>query len=93
LNKTILCDKLVSPIKSYGNAKLLKDIILKDNKDKSGIYRWINKINNKSYVGSGINLTKRLRSYFNKNELNRNPRPIQDAIVKYGHENFTLDIL
>lgn len=30
---------LVSPVKSYGNAELLKDEILKDNKDQSGIYR------------------------------------------------------
>lgn len=50
-------------------------------------------MNNKTYVGSGIDLTKRLRSYFNNNELNRNPRPIQDALVKYGHKNFTLEIL
>jgi group I intron endonuclease len=50
-------------------------------------------VNNKIYVGSGIDLTKRLRSYFNKNELNRNPRPIQDALVKYGHVNFTLEII
>jgi len=68
-------------------------MILKDNKEKSGIYRWVNNINNKTYVGSGINLTKRLRSYFNKNELNRNPRPIQDALIKYGHKNFRLEIL
>lgn len=71
----------------------MKDKILKDNKGKSGIYRWVNKVNNKTYVGSRIDLTKRLRSYFNKNELNINPRPIQDALVKYGHTNFTLDIL
>ena len=84
---------LVSPVKSYDNAELLKGIILKDNKGKSGIYRWVNNINNKTYIGSGVNLTKRLRSYFNKNELNRNPRPIQDALIKYGHKNFRLDIL
>ena len=40
-----------------------------------------------------MDLTKRLISYFNKNELNRNPRPIQDALVKYGHKNFKLEIL
>jgi hypothetical protein len=33
------CDRLISPIKSYENAELLKDMILKDNKGKSGIYR------------------------------------------------------
>lgn len=57
------CDRLISPIKSYENAELLKDMILKDNKGKSGIYRWVNNINNKTYIGSGVNLTKRLRSY------------------------------
>lgn len=50
-------------------------------------------MNGKSYVGSGVNLTKRLRSYFNINELNRNSRPIQDALLKYGYKNFTLEIL
>jgi len=68
-------------------------MILKDNNGKSGIYRWVNNVNNKTYVGSGVNLTKRLRTYFNKTELNRNPRPIQEALVKYGHNNFELEIL
>jgi len=68
-------------------------MILNDNKKKSGIYRWVNNVNNKTYIGSGIDLAKRLRSYFNNKELNRNPRPIQDALVKYGHKNFILDIL
>lgn len=50
-------------------------------------------MNGKSYVGSGVNLAKRLRSYYNQAELNRNPRPIKDALLKYGHINFTLEIL
>lgn len=87
------CDRLVSPVKSYGNAELLKAAVLKDNRGLSGIYRWVNNLNNKTYVGSGANLAKRLASYYNKNELNRNPRPIQDALFKYGHKNFTLEIL
>lgn len=53
----------------------------------------MNNVNNKTYVGSGVNLTKRLRSYFNKNELNRNSRSIQDALLKYGHKNFKLENL
>lgn len=66
---------------------------MKDNKDQSGIYRWVNNLNGKTYVGSGVNLAKRLKSYYNKAELNRNSRPIKDALLKYGHTNFTLDIL
>jgi group I intron endonuclease len=84
---------LVSPVKSYENAELLKDEILKDNRDRSGVYRWVNNLNGKTYVGSGVNLAKRLGSYYNKNVLNRNPRPIQNALLKYGHINFTLEIL
>ena len=53
----------------------------------------MNNLNGKTYVGSAINLSKRLGSYFNEKELNRNPRPIQDALLKYGHLNFTLEIL
>jgi len=75
------------------NAELLKDEILKDNRDRSGVYRWVNNLNGKTYVGSGVNLAKRLGSYYNKNVLNRNPRPIQNALLKYGHINFTLEIL
>lgn len=56
-------------------------------------YRWVNNLNKKTYVGSGVNLAKRLVSYYNENGLKRNPRPIQDALIKYGHKNFTLEIL
>lgn len=31
-------ERLVSPVKSYGNADKLKDEVLRDNKDQSGIY-------------------------------------------------------
>lgn len=86
-------ERLVSPVKSYGNADKLKDEVLRDNKDQSGIYRWVNNLNGKTYVGSGANLAKRLGSYYNKPELNRNSRPIKDALLKYGHTNFTLEIL
>jgi hypothetical protein len=84
-------ERLVSPVKSYGNADKLKDEVLRDNKDQSGIYRWVNNLNGKTYVGSGVNLAKRLGSYYNKPELNRNSRPIKDALqpTKYGHANFT----
>lgn len=41
------------------------------NKGKSGIYRWTNTHNGKSYVGSSYNLRIRIQSYFNTNVLNR----------------------
>lgn len=83
----------ITPVKSYNNAELLKKVILAENRNNSGIYRWINNLNNNTYVGSGINLSKRLGDYYNKVDLTRNPRPITQALLKHGHSNFTLEIL
>ena len=46
----------IVPIKSYSNAEADKEKIIKENKDKSGIYRWENNINGKQYIGSAIDL-------------------------------------
>jgi group I intron endonuclease len=43
--------------------------------------------------GSGVDLTKRIRTYYNKSESNKNSRPISNALFKYGFDNFKLDIL
>lgn len=83
----------VTPIKCYDNALLNKNTILLDNKSKSGIYRWINKLNNNTYVGSGLNLSKRMGEYYNQSELKRNPRPIHAALLKHRYENFRIEIL
>jgi group I intron endonuclease len=85
--------ELVSPVIKYTNSEELKSQVLKDNKGKSGIYRWVNNLNGNTYVGSAVNLEIRLRSYYNIKELKRNSRPIKDALLKYGHSNFTLEIL
>jgi len=71
----------------------MKTELLKHNKGQSGIYRWVNVVNGNTYVGSGVNLGKRLASYYNMKELTRNTRPIKDALLKYGHKNFSLEIL
>ncbi len=84
--------KLV-PVKTSKNAALLKRDILIDNRNLSGIYRWVNNISGKVYVGSAINLSKRLIRYYHKSELLRNKQSIFKALAKYGHEIFTLEIL
>ena len=81
------------PEKCYENALLSKKDIFIENKGKSGVYRWINKLNNKTYVGSGLDLSKRIKEYYNQSALKRNPRPIHTALLKYGYENFKLEIL
>jgi group I intron endonuclease len=83
----------IAPIKCYDNALLNKNTILLENKGKPGIYRWTNKLNNNTYVGSGLNLSKRVGDYYKESELKRNPRPIHAALLKHGYENFKLEIL
>ena len=45
-------------------------------------------------MGSALDLSKRLNRYYLKSELTKkNARPINQALSRYGHENFTLEIL
>lgn len=88
--------KGINPLKVYDNFKENKLCILKEQKDKSGVYCFINKINGNSYVGSSIYLASRMRNYLNntflKSKQNIN-MPIVKALLKYKHENFSLLIL
>jgi group I intron endonuclease len=87
----------LTPITTYVNLDKNKFIIYKENISKSGIYRLNNLITSMSYIGSTINLTRRLRTYFSLGSLNKelfkgNSR-IYNALLKYGYSNFSLDIL
>jgi group I intron endonuclease len=72
-----------------------RERIIQENKDKSGIYRWTNKLSGKSYVGSSINLSKRFNQYFSPKLLSnrRYISLIYQALLKYKFENFRLEIL
>ena len=70
-----------------------KSLIFKDNKDKSFVYRWINKVNNKEYLGSTANAKRRLLKYYDLSSLNLVNMPIYKAILKYGHSNFIFEII
>lgn len=86
-----------APVVSYSNADKDKFIIYKENKNKSGIYRWNNLVTGDSYVGSALNLTNRLSKYFSPIFLKRNilksKSRINNSLLKYGYNNFSLDIL
>lgn len=69
---------------------MLRLQIFKENKGKSGIYRWVNNKNGKSYVGSAVNISKRLKEHFYN--INSNV-PLQRAIQKYGLSKFSIEIL
>ena len=78
----------------FMDANADKSEILKVSKNKTGVYLWRNKLNNKKYVGSSTNLRRRFAEYFNINRLLREPSmPINVALLKHGFSNFSLDIL
>lgn len=87
----------IIPIISYSNAEKDKFVIYKENRNKSGIYRWNNLVTGDSYIGSAINLTNRLSNYFSLNRIKRNilrsKSKISNSILKYGYSKFSVDIL
>jgi len=84
-------------IKVYPNSYDYREHIYKENNNKSGIYCWENTINNKLYVGSAVNLTKRFYCYLSitrlKKELLRYNSLINKALLKYNYSYFNLNIL
>lgn len=84
-----------NPVKIYANAYDMRKFILKENKNKIGIYKWTNKLNNECYVGSSINLWRRFLNYFNLSYISsvKNNLIISRALIKYGYSNFSLEIL
>lgn len=83
----------ITPVASYLNADVQKNELLLENKNRSGIYRWVNKLNNKIYIGSAINLYKRFLVYYNYAAIVNKKSKINRALLKYGYSNFKLDIL
>ena len=87
----------LNPFITYNDSLLYKLNVQKENKNKSGIYRWVNNINNKSYVGSSVNLYSRLTNYYSIKYLNRSVLRgnslIYRALLLHGHNNFNLEIL
>lgn len=92
-SSTKIMYKPVTPVVTYNNIEDEKSLILLSNKGKSGIYRWTNIINNKSYIGSANDLRTRFYVYFSPNRLKNSKMIIYKAILKYGYESFKLDIL
>jgi group I intron endonuclease len=83
-------------IKVYDNFKEYRVNIIKEQKDQSGVYCLINKVNGHAYVGSSMNLASRMRNYLNKAFLKSKQNanmPITKALLKYDHSNFSLLIL
>ena len=54
-----------------------------------GIYKITNLINNQSYIGQSINIEQRIKQHFR----NKDKIAIDNAIQKYGKENFQWEIV
>ncbi len=82
-------DLFVNPIVERVDIKLATT-------NRSGVYLWYSKLSGKYYVGSSVDLYKRLSIYYQPSYLaypNNADLPIVRAITKYGLENFILVIL
>ncbi len=78
----------------FNNVKQDKKLIYNKLRGKSGVYLFINNINNDLYVGSSLTLSKRMTSHFyhaNSDKLTK--IVITRAMRKYKLENFSLGIL
>jgi hypothetical protein len=70
------------------------NILDKKYKEKSGIYKIVNLINNKVYIGSSVDLRK--RSIHHRSHLKNGSshcKYLQYAVNKYGIENFRIEII
>jgi group I intron endonuclease len=84
----------VTAVIVYANAESDKSQILLDNKNKAGIYLWTHVESSKIYIGSAVNLSKRLRDYYSKEYLsNRKTSYICNALLHHGYSAFSLTIL
>jgi group I intron endonuclease len=70
--------------------------LLKDQKNKTGVYILVNLVNGHNYVGSSVNLAGRMRNYLNNAfliEKKNSNMPIVKALLKYGQDNFAVLIV
>nr|ATI20522.1 hypothetical protein [Juglanconis juglandina] len=94
--RTISTSSEPEPVLIYTNPDEHKGLIVKQNKGKSGVYRWVHKESGKSYIGSSSMLNDRFRRYFNPSYLSSSKRGasiICKALLKYGYVGFKLEIL
>lgn len=91
LNKDL---KFYKPVVTYKDLNL-KHQIWSENKGKAGVYCLTNTKNGKTYIGSSNNLRRRFYDYFNLHTLitRRHRTIIYNALLKYGHSSFTLEVL
>ena len=83
------------PFRVYLNPDKEKDLIVNENKGRTGVYRWVHIESGKSYIGSSNKLNIRFKQYFNYNHISYPKRNliIYNAVLKYGYVCLSLEIL
>lgn len=88
--------KTISNIKPNYEKIISEDINISNQKieKRPGVYKIINLVNNKIYVGSSIDLYKRKSSHFSalRNNFHCN-KYLQSSYNKYGENNFIFDVI
>lgn len=71
-----------------------KDINIKDIPELSGVYCIINKCTQKRYIGSSLNLKRRLMQHYSYLRLNKHSNKLlQRNFNKYGEENINISFI
>jgi len=91
-NAEILLSSFV-PIMIYHNSDSNKSWILSDLKGRAGIYMWTHIGTGRIYIGSAVDLSKRLTKYFSSSGLKEVDNYISKALVLHTHSVFSLSIL
>lgn len=81
------------PVITYDDAETDKLRILSDNKGLAGVYMWTHKESGRKYIGSAVDLSNRLESYYASSSLKRANTYISRAIISHGYSAFSLSIL
>ena len=92
LHKLELANLKSTPVSLLYSLSKDRKVFLKEFNNKGGIYLLHNNVNGKQYVGSGIDLRKRLSTYYLPSRL-MDGRHISNSLLKYGHFSFSVVIL
>lgn len=88
----LITDNILNTVQILNGEKYNVFVDMKDT--RSGVYQIRNKINNKIYIGSTVNLYNRFSRHISalKNNNHRNDH-LQRAWNKYGEQNFVFEII
>lgn len=93
-NLNDICLNII-PLMLYTNADKDKVIAIKNNRKKSGVYRWTHKESKKYYIGSAVDLGRRFSNYYSYPWITSQAKTsiICKSLLKYGYSEFSLEIL